>query len=83
MLNTLVVPSCDTDTMLKLPLTPKIDFPLKMLDATQSDTAEDLMLTVPPLVYPAGILTVPAFVCISPLVLPLLGILPTTSPDAP
>ena len=63
------------------PLTPSIDFPVKMLAAIQSDTL--VSDTVPPVVYPAGIVTVPAFVPIVPEVLPLLAMLPEMDPDAP
>ena len=77
------VESWDTLTIAREPATPSIVLPLKILLATQSVTALDLMLTVPPEVYPEGITTVPAFVSISPLVLPLFAILPETEPDAP
>ena len=39
------------------------------------------MLTVPPVVYPAGMVTVPAFVLIVPPVAPLFAIEPLTEPD--
>jgi hypothetical protein len=41
------------------------------------------ILTVPPEVYPAGTVTVPAFVEIVPLVEPLFAIPPDMDPDDP
>jgi hypothetical protein len=64
-----------------LPLTPNIVLPLTIELATQSVTAEAAIETVPPEVYPAGIVTVPDFVLIVPLVLPLFAMLPLIEPD--
>ena len=63
------------------PETPRIDLPLRIFAAVQSDTL--VSDTVPPDVYPAGIVTVPAFVPIVPDVLPLFAMLPEMDPDAP
>ena len=64
-----------------LPLTPNIVLPLTIELATQSVTADAWIETVPPEVYPAGIVTVPDFVLIVPLVLPLFAMLPLIEPD--
>ena len=74
----LVVLSWEMDGIDRLPLTPRMVFPLKIDPLTQSATAEALILTVPPEVYPAGIETVPALVEISPLVEPLFAIEPVS-----
>jgi len=81
MLRIFVVLSCEIDGIASDPATPRIDLPVRMLPATQSVTFVND--TVPPVVYPAGIVTVPAFVPIVPDVLPLLAIDPETDPDAP
>jgi hypothetical protein len=64
-----------------LPATPRMVLPLMIEDATQSVTADACIETVPPEVYPAGIVTVPDFVEIVPLVLPLSAMLPLIEPD--
>ena len=63
------------------PDTPRMLLPFKIFPLTQSDTL--VSDTVPPVVYPAGIETVPDFVPIVPLVEPLFAIDPETDPDAP
>ena len=78
-----VVPSCDTVGTVRLPDTPSTVFPLNRFALVRSVTAEDLMDTVPPDVYPVGMDTVPDLVEISPLVEPLFAILPLTEPLAP
>lgn len=81
MVSTLVVEFCDMLGKVALPLTPRMVLPLTIELATQSETADDEIETVPPEVYPAGIVTVPALVLIVPLVLPLFAMLPETDPD--
>ena len=76
-----VVLSCEMLGIWSEPLTPRMLLPLKILPATQSDTF--VSETVPPVVYPAGIVTVPAFVPIVPEVEPLFAIEPLTDPVAP
>ena len=78
---TFVVESCEIVGIARFPLTPRIVFPDRMFPATQSVTPD--RETVPPLVYPAGIVTVPATVEIVPLVEPLFAIDPEIDPDAP
>ena len=67
--------------MAREPFTPRIDLPERMFADTQSDTF--VKETVPPEVYPAGMVYVPAFVPIVPPVAPLLVIEPVSSPDEP
>lgn len=83
MLNTFVVESCEMDGIAKVPWTPKIVFPFKIFPATQSVTADERIETVPPLVYPLGIVTVPDLVEIVPSVEPLFAIDPSTEPLDP
>ena len=59
------------DGIASVPLTPRMVFPFKMFAARQSSTPDSE--TVPPEVYPAGIVTVPALVEIVPLVEPLFA----------
>lgn len=66
-----------------VPETPRILTPLLMFDAMIFACSVELMPTVPPDVYPAGIVTVPAFVLIVPLVEPLFAMLPVIDPDEP
>ena len=81
MLSILVPLSCEIVGTVKPPETPSIDFPVSMFPATQSDTF--VSDTVPPEVYPAGIVTVPALVPIVPDVLPLFAMLPEMDPVDP
>ena len=69
------------DGITKLPLTPRMLLPDRIFPATQSDTLVND--TVPPVVYPAGMVTVPALVPIVPDVEPLSAIEPEMEPDAP
>lgn len=77
-----VVLSCEIDGSEREPATPRSVTPLLMLDAIIFACSVELIATVPPVVYPAGTVTVPAFVEIVPLVEPLLAIEPDTDPDA-
>ncbi len=81
MLKIFVVASCEMDGITSDPFTPKILLPVRIFPATQSVTL--VRLTVPPLVYPAGMLYVPALVPIVPPVAPLLAIEPLTEPLEP
>ena len=67
--------------MTREPLTPRMDLPLKMFPAVQSDTL--VRETVPPEVHPAGIVYVPALVPIVPPVAPLFAMFPLMDPVAP
>ena len=83
MLNIFVELSCEMVGSARDPATPRSVTPLLMLLAITLACSVELMLTVPPEVYPAGIVTVPALVDIVPLVLPLFAMLPLTSPLDP
>ena len=83
MLNIFVVLSCEMVGSARDPDTPRIVTPELMLLAVILDCSVELIATVPPVVYPAGIVTVPALVLIVPLVEPLFAIDPETDPDAP
>ena len=63
------------------PACPRIVTPLLILSAMIFACSVESIATVPPEVYPAGIVTVPAFVEISPLVSPLLVMLPVFLPS--
>ena len=76
-----MVPSCEMLGIASEPLTPRILLPERMLPATQSVTLVND--TVPPLVYPTGMVTVPDFAPIVPPVAPLFAIDPETEPEAP
>ena len=66
-----------------VPDTPRTVFPVNRFAAVRSDTAAEANDTVPPVVYPEGIVTVPALVEIVPEVEPLFAIEPETDPDEP
>lgn len=78
-----VVESCEIDGSESDPATPSKVTPLLMFDAMILLCSVLDMETVPPVVYPAGMETVPALVEIVPDVLPLLDIPPETEPEAP
>lgn len=61
-----VVPSCEIEGSARDPATPRSVTPLLMLPAVIFDCSVELIATVPPVVYPAGIVTVPALVLIVP-----------------
>ena len=67
--------------MARLPFTPRMLLPVRMLPATQSDTF--VSETVPPEVYPDGIVYVPVLVPIIPPVDPLSVIDPEIEPVEP
>ena len=64
--------------VVKEPDTPSSVTPDLILPAITFACSVELIDTVPPEVYPAGIFTVPAFVEIVPLVEPLLAMLPVS-----
>ena len=70
--------SCEIVGTVKPPDTPRMFLPDRMFALTQSVTF--VRETVPPEVYPAGIVYVPAFVPIVPPVAPLFVIPPVSSP---
>ena len=76
-----VVLSCDIEGSARDPACPRIVTPLLILDAIILDCSVLEMDTVPPEVYPAGIVIDPAFVLIVPPVLPLFAMLPLIDPD--
>ena len=78
-----VVLSCEILGRERLPATPRSVTPLLILVAMTLACSVEEMLTVPPVVYPAGIVTVPALVLIVPLVEPLFAMLPLTDPLEP
>lgn len=65
-----------------VPLTPNSVTPDLMLDAITFACSVEEIATVPPEVYPAGMVTVPALVEIVPEVEPLFAIEPETEPLA-
>ena len=67
-------------TTIEEPLWPRMETPDLMLPAMILACSVELMETVPPEVYPAGIETVPVFVEIVPLVDPLFAIDPLVEP---
>ena len=71
-----------TTCTLESDATPRRVTPLLMLDAIIFACSVDEMATVPPLVNPLGIVTVPALVEIVPEVLPLFAMEPVTDPEA-
>lgn len=83
MLKIFVVLSCEIVGKEREPACPRIVTPLFMFDAMIFACSDELIETVPPVVYPAGIETVPAFVEIVPDVEPLLAIEPLTDPEEP
>lgn len=78
-----VVLSCEIVGRDRVPAMPRTVFPVSNVDAVKSATADAKMDTVPPEVYPAGMVTVPDLVEIVPPVAPLFGILPVTAPLLP
>ena len=81
--NILVPESCEIVGDDRLPACPSIVTPDLIFAAIIFACSASAIFTVPPEVYPAGIVTVPAFVEILPLVLPLFAMLPEMLPEAP
>ena len=75
--------SCDIVGRVRDPDTPRMETPLLMFDAMILFCSAVAIVTDPPVVYPDGIDTEPAFVEIVPDVEPLFGIPPEIDPLAP